>query len=315
MSELPNMTQSAETAQTAAPAPAVANTGPASALWQYEAQEDRGAQWVELAENLIGMVERGTKSIQYPHGRYTVRAGEIFLMTPGKHYVENIPDAGEPAAQADGTESGPFYRELCLAFDNRMVADAFSTLVSLYGMDIRQPPGGRPDPTLAHVSTRSWPEMGLFFDSLAPYRGTDYMSRHPQLMRLKLAEFAYMVIAHKEYGLQHKLLQCIDRLSDPFESIIRSSIFENLTIEELAVRTNKSLTSFKNDFQRVFGETPHRWIIRQRLLHARLLVISTNKAISQIGYECRFDNISHFIKLFKREFGLTPLSLRQEQRQ
>lgn len=209
MSELPNMIQSAETAQTAAPAPAVANTGPASALWQYEAQEDRGAQWVELAENLIGMVERGTKSIQYPHGRYTVRAGEIFLMTPGKHYVENIPDAGEPAAQADGTESGPFYRELCLAFDNRMVADAFSTLVSLYGMDIRQPPGGRPDPTLAHVSTRSWPEMGLFFDSLAPYRGTDYMSRHPQLMRLKLAEFAYMVIAHKEYGLQHKLLQCM----------------------------------------------------------------------------------------------------------
>lgn len=272
------------------------------ALQRYATSERRGAEWTELSENRVGLVESGTKTIQYPHGRYAVRTGEVFLMTPGKHYIENLPpDGGE-------------YREITLTFDNRMIADAFSTLVSLYGMDIRQPPGGRPDPTLAHVSTRSWQEMQLFFDSLHPYMEADYLNRHPQLMRLKLAEFAYLVIAHKEYGLQHKLLQCIDRLSDPFESIIRNSIFENLTIEELALRTNKSLTSFKNDFQRVFGETPHRWIIRQRLLHARLLVVSTNKAISQIGYECRFDNISHFIKLFKREFGLTPLALRQEQR-
>ncbi|MDE6499663.1 MAG: AraC family transcriptional regulator [Rikenella sp.] len=295
MSELP------KTIENTAPSA----SGQKAALWQYETAVNHGAEWVELADNLIGIIESGTKTIQYPHGRYTVRTGEVFFLAPGKHYIENIPDT---------TAEQP-YRELCLAFDNRMIADAFSTLVSLYGMDIRQPPGGRPDPTLAHVNVRVWQEMQLFFDSLNPYRGTDYLAKHPQLMRLKLAEFAYMVIAHKEYGLQHKLLQCIDRLSDPFESIIRSSIFENLTIEELALRTNKSLTSFKNDFQRVFGETPHRWIIRQRLLHARLLVVSTNKAISQIGYECRFDNISHFIKLFKREFGLTPLSMRQEQRQ
>lgn len=304
MSELNKTIEQAGEQTVAAPVVTAAT----AALRRYATSEKRGAEWVELSENLIGVIEAGTKTIQYPHGRYTLRAGDVFLLTPGKHYVENLPPEGE-------NSTGGAYREVCLTFDNRMIADAFSTLVSLYGMDIRQPPGGRPDPTLAHVGVRSWPEMQLFFDSLAPYMGADYLNRHPQLLRLKLAEFVYLVIAHKEYGLQHKLLQCIDRLSDPFESIVRSSIFENLTIEELALRTNKSLTSFKNDFQRVFGETPHRWIIRQRLLHARLLVVSTNKAISQIGYECRFDNISHFIKLFKREFGLTPLSMRQEQRQ
>lgn len=279
------------------------DTGQSASLWQYVTHAEHGAEWVELSDNLIGVVESGIKTVQYTHAKYTIRAGEIFFLAPGKHYIENIPAAEGP------------YKETCVAFGNRMMADALSTLVSLYGMEIRHPQGGRPDPTLAHVSARIWPEMRLFFDSLTPYMDTDYLNLHPQLMRLKLAEFAYMVIIHKEYGLQHKLLQCIDRLSDPFESIIRNSVFENLTIEELALRTNKSLTSFKNDFQRVFGDTPHRWIVRQRLLHARLLVVSTNKAISQIGYECRFDNISHFIKLFKREFGSTPLSLRQEQRQ
>lgn len=271
-------------------------------LKQYMTHTAYGAEWVELAENLIGIVESGTKTIRYAHAAYTIRTGEIFFLAPGKHYVENTP-----------SHEGP-YKETTLSFDNRMMADALSTLVSLYGMEIRHPQGGRPDPMLSHVNARVWPEVQLFFDSLSPYMDTDYLNRHPQLMRLKLAEFAYMVIMHKEYGLQHKLLQSVDRLSDPFESIIRSSIFDDLTIEELATRTNKSLTSFKNDFQRVFGDTPHRWIVRQRLLHARLLVVSTNKPISQIGYECRFDNISHFIKLFKREFGKTPLALRQEQR-
>lgn len=278
-------------------------SGQPPTLWQYATHTEHGVEWVDLEENLIGLVESGRKRIRYAQSEYTVESGELFLLVPGKHYVENLP-------ASDGS-----YKETCLRFDNRQMADALSTLVSLYGMEIRHPRSARPDPTLAHVHVKVWPEMQLFFDSLTPYLDTDYLGLHTEMLRLKLAEFAYMVITHKEYGLQHKLLQCIDRLSDPFESIIRNSIFENLTIEELALRTNKSLTSFKNDFQRVFGETPHRWIIKQRLLHARLLVVSTNKAISQIGYECRFDNISHFIKLFKREFGLTPLSLRQEQRQ
>lgn len=271
-------------------------------LNQYITHMVHGAEWVELSDNLVGWVESGSKTIRYAQASYTIHAGEIFFLAPGKHYVENLP-----------SPEGP-YKETTLTFDNRMMADAFSTLVSLYGMEIRHPHGGRPDPTLAHVNTRIWPEMQLFFDSLTPYLDTDYLNKQPQLMRLKLAEFAYMIIAHKEYGMQHKLLQSVDRLSDPFESIIRNSIFEDLTIDQLATKTNKSLTSFKNDFQRVFGDTPHRWIVRQRLLHARLLVVSTNKPISQIGYECRFDNISHFIKLFKREFGKTPLALRLEQR-
>lgn len=51
---------------------------------------------------------------------------------------------------------------------------------------------------------------------------------------------------------------------------------------------------------------PHRWFIRQRLMRSRLLLISTSKSISEIGVECAFPNTSHFIKLFKKEYGCTP---------
>ena len=55
---------------------------------------------------------------------------------------------------------------------------------------------------------------------------------------------------------------------------------------------------------------PHKWYIRQRLMHARLLLISTSKSISEIGNECTFPNTSHFIKLFKKEYQMTPATYR-----
>ena len=40
------------------------------------------------------------------------------------------------------------------------------------------------------------------------------------------------------------------------------------------------------------------------------MLISTNKSISEIGNDCNFPNTSHFIKLFKKEYGMTPASYR-----
>ncbi len=87
-------------------------------------------------------------------------------------------------------------------------------------------------------------------------------------------------------------------------------IFDDISIDELAALCNRSLTSFKKEFKRVFLMPPHQWFIRQRLMHARMLLISTSKSISQIGSECAFPNTSHFIKLFKKEYGMTPATYR-----
>ena len=74
--------------------------------------------------------------------------------------------------------------------------------------------------------------------------------------------------------------------------------------------TNRSLTSFKKEFRRHFEMPPHKWYIRQRLMHSRLLLISTSKSISERGVECTFPTPSHFIKLFKKEDRMTPAAYR-----
>jgi AraC-like DNA-binding protein len=93
--------------------------------------------------------------------------------------------------------------------------------------------------------------------------------------------------------------------------VIHSNIFSNVTIGELAELTHRSLTLFKKDFRAQFGCSPHRWLVEQRLLHSRIMLSSTSATISEIANECLFVNVSHFIKLFKRRYGVTPTVYRE----
>ncbi len=102
----------------------------------------------------------------------------------------------------------------------------------------------------------------------------------------------------------------IDSSEGNFEVEIYDYVFEDLSIRELTERTNRSQTSFKKEFQRHFEMPPHKWFIRQRLNHLRLLLIASSKSISEIGNACSFPNTSHYIKLFKKEFGITPANYR-----
>ena len=65
----------------------------------------------------------------------------------------------------------------------------------------------------------------------------------------------------------------MDLTKENFEQIVHNSIFTDISIEELAAKCNRSLTSFKKEFRKHFFEPPHKWFIRQRLMHSRLLLI------------------------------------------
>ena len=121
-----------------------------------------------------------------------------------------------------------------------------------------------------------------------------------------MTELIYLIITQDKSCLKGKVLSNVDSSRGNFEQIIYSHIFTDISIEKLADKCNRSLTSFKKEFRRHFFMPPHRWFIKQRLMQSRLLLISTSKSISEIGIECTFPNTSHFIKLFKKEYAITP---------
>jgi AraC-like DNA-binding protein len=94
--------------------------------------------------------------------------------------------------------------------------------------------------------------------------------------------------------------------------LMRRYLLQQLSIEQLARVSGRSLAKFKRDFQQEFQCTPRQWINQERIAYSSTLLYNTNDSVAEIAYTAGFDNVSHFIKLFKRQFGFTPNSVRTE---
>lgn len=79
-----------------------------------------------------------------------------------------------------------------------------------------------------------------------------------------------------------------------------------LSLETLASEFGSSPSFFSRIFKKTLGITPIEYINDSRLTQARELFITTQMNIEQVAAACGFDNISHFYRLFKRRFQITP---------
>ena len=128
-----------------------------------------------------------------------------------------------------------------------------------------------------------------------------------QILNVKLLELFLILISSPG---KEKVFDFIRSAVDPgpvdIDFVIRNHLLQPLTVAELANLCGRSLAAFKRDFQLLYNEPPKRWINRQRLMHAHMLLSNSEKNVSQIADECGFESVSHFIRLFKKEYGITP---------
>ena len=101
-----------------------------------------------------------------------------------------------------------------------------------------------------------------------------------------------------------------DRERERFTNAIMQGIVYNLSIEELATMCCYSVSTFKRRFNQHFNESPHKWLLRCRLMLAAKIMSKTNISITELSSLCGFVNVSHFIATFRRHFGVTPSSLK-----
>lgn len=86
---------------------------------------------------------------------------------------------------------------------------------------------------------------------------------------------------------------------------------EAYTLDELAKRFGISKYKICRDFGAAYGITPLQYLNRQRIRVAGHLLLTTDHRIYTIGSMVGIDNTNHFIFLFKKFTGLTPLEYKQ----
>ena len=53
------------------------------------------------------------------------------------------------------------------------------------------------------------------------------------------------------------------------------------------------------------------YLNHQRILAAKRLLLTTDMSVHEVGSQVGIENTNHFINLFKKETGATPLSFKQ----
>ena len=80
----------------------------------------------------------------------------------------------------------------------------------------------------------------------------------------------------------------------------------------LAGMANYSSWHFIRAFRSAYGETPHAYLVRMRLEHARKLLRTSPLAIAEIALASGFENRCAFSRLFRQHFGTTAGALRRQ---
>ncbi|MEX1215011.1 GlxA family transcriptional regulator [Saccharospirillum sp.] len=95
-------------------------------------------------------------------------------------------------------------------------------------------------------------------------------------------------------------------------ALMRANIEEPLTLPELAHCANISRRQVERLFQTHLETSPSRYYLELRLVHARRLLMQTNRSIVDISLASGFVSSSHFSNCFRDYYGIAPSAARQQ---
>ncbi|UHG89550.1 AraC family transcriptional regulator [Spirosoma oryzicola] len=93
---------------------------------------------------------------------------------------------------------------------------------------------------------------------------------------------------------------------------INKNLSRSLHIKELADEACMSEPNFYRTFRQTFGITPVDFINQQRISLASKLLRTTSRCLADISVDCGFNNLTYFMKLFRRAMGMSPAQYRKQ---
>jgi len=148
------------------------------------------------------------------------------------------------------------------------------------------------------------PDIQSLFQSMVPYFDSS-VNPSEHLMKLKLQEGVYSLL-----NIDENFYSCLFDFTEPWKIDILDFMDRNymydLSMEDIANYTGRSLATFKRDFKKVSPLPPLKWLIEKRLKVARDKIQNEKLKVSDVYLDVGFKNLSHFSTTFKKQFGHSP---------
>ena len=124
------------------------------------------------------------------------------------------------------------------------------------------------------------------------------------MRELSTGQFAANVM--HQHSSDESLGRVMDYLSRHYSEVIRLS--------EVAEMVNMSESSFCRFFKQHTSKSVIDFLTDIRLGAASRALIDSSLSIAEIGYDCGFNNLSNFNRIFKKKKGVTPSEFRDNYR-
>jgi len=106
------------------------------------------------------------------------------------------------------------------------------------------------------------------------------------------------------------------KIEDSFIGKIRDFMLANLgeeiNIKSLCIEVAMSKTQLYRKFNLLTDKTLFEYLQSLRLHHAKELLMTADINVSEAAYQTGFKNVSHFSKVFTKEFGINPSKVLEE---
>ena len=254
-------------------------------------EEHRFGIW--SSNNYFAFISSGKKVWRTIHRSYEVHEGDIIFVKKGANLTHQF-----------------FNDEFCAIF--MFIPDDF--IKAFLKRNTRLLDGTQKNPSRQDAVLRVQPDELLknYRDSIRSYL---LLPQKPneQLLLHKFEELLLSLFSNQKH---RELTDYFVSLSQDREyhmtRVMEENFAYNLKLDDYAQLCHMSLSSFKKSFKEYYRTTPAAWLQARKLEYARYQVLNSDLSINQLALECGFEDTSHFIRLFKQKFDLTPLQFRQK---
>jgi AraC-like DNA-binding protein len=95
---------------------------------------------------------------------------------------------------------------------------------------------------------------------------------------------------------------------------LASSFNERISLTEAAAHAGLSPFYFQRLFAEAFNETPHEFMTRLRIDHAKKLLLAGNHTVTDVCFDAGYESLGSFSTRFHSLTGLSPAAFRRESR-
>ena len=134
---------------------------------------------------------------------------------------------------------------------------------------------------------------------------------------LDSVEQALAVALIDGYAVRHRSLRTYRGGLSParlrtIKELVHAKIEDDLTLIEMAQSVQLSTAHFSRMFRNSTGESPHRFVLRQRVERAKEMLRADEARVLDVAVTCGFKTQQHFARVFRQVCGVSPTEYRQQ---